>query len=311
MNRIFYILIAVLILVLAGLLIIRYTNIFQTEKPGALQVSSLPAAKVYLTDRQIGSTPFMDDKITPGEYTLKIVPEGNLKEKTWQGKIKITSETMTAITVQFLENGQTEAEILSLEPIEEDKPQLLIMTTPDEAKINLNGENKGNTPLIIKDLTKGDINIVASKTGYNSKTVSAKTENKYRLSVTLELSSKSIGEKKTTENKKSADIVPKITVKVKETPTGWLRVREEPSIDATEAAKINTGETFPFLVEEGDWTKIEYEKGKNGWVSSQYVDKIGAITGSPTPTKSESEPTPLLSPVLKTTPTGIAPSLTP
>lgn len=54
----------------------------------------------------------------------------------------------------------------------------------------------------------------------------------------------------------------------------WLRVREEPSgfVD-NEVAKVRVGTFFSF-VERSDnnqWVKIEYQKGKEGWVSGAYV----------------------------------------
>lgn len=293
MNKIIYILIGLLFLALAGFFVFKYTGIFQKEKPGALQVSSLPKAKIYLADKQIGNTPFMDDKLKPGEYTLKIVPEENPKAVEWLGKVKITSETMTAVTVQFMENGQKEVEILSLEPIEENSPQLLVITTPDMAKISLNGEEKGTSPLIMKDLQEGEQTISVSKSEYNPKSLKAKTVNKYRLTVNLELS-KSLEASGTISNgdKSNTKVPTKEMITVKDTPTGWLRVRVEPSLDASEAAKVNPGEEFPFLEEKEGWTKIEYEKGKTGWVSSQYVEKKGSVSGTNTPTPVKVSPTP-------------------
>ena len=49
----------------------------------------------------------------------------------------------------------------------------------------------------------------------------------------------------------------------------------EPSASATEAAKVNPGEMFPYLNEEkSGWYKIEYEEGKEGWVSGVYVELV-------------------------------------
>jgi len=63
-------------------------------------------------------------------------------------------------------------------------------------------------------------------------------------------------------------------VLIKETPTGWLRVRMEPSTTATEAAKVNPGEKYPLLEEKGGWYKIRYSGDKEGWISAQYATKF-------------------------------------
>ena len=58
------------------------------------------------------------------------------------------------------------------------------------------------------------------------------------------------------------------------TPTGWLRVRFEPSLEASEAAKVDTGKTFAYFEEQSGWYQIEYEKGKKGWISAQYANPV-------------------------------------
>ena len=77
--------------------------------------------------------------------------------------------------------------------------------------------------------------------------------------------------KEATESAKEKE---KITIKIKETGTGFLRVREEPSISASEAAQVKPGEEFDVLEEKNSWYKIEYEENKEGWVSGEYAEKI-------------------------------------
>ena len=65
----------------------------------------------------------------------------------------------------------------------------------------------------------------------------------------------------------------KSSILIKDTPTGFLRVREEPAITASEEARVKPGDQFDLLEENSGWFKIEYEKGKQGWVYSQYAEK--------------------------------------
>jgi len=60
---------------------------------------------------------------------------------------------------------------------------------------------------------------------------------------------------------------------VKQTPTGWLRVRDLPSLNGVEVARVNVGSKYEVLEEKEDWTKIKITDSSAGWVSSEYVDK--------------------------------------
>ncbi len=50
-------------------------------------------------------------------------------------------------------------------------------------------------------------------------------------------------------------------------------MRKEPSTSAQELAKVNPGEEYPLLEEKSGWYKIEYEIGKEGWISATYAQK--------------------------------------
>jgi len=65
----------------------------------------------------------------------------------------------------------------------------------------------------------------------------------------------------------------KTIITIQDTPTGFLRVREEPSIEASEEAQVKPGDTFGLLDEKDGWYKINYEGKKEGWVYGQYAKK--------------------------------------
>lgn len=58
---------------------------------------------------------------------------------------------------------------------------------------------------------------------------------------------------------------------IKETGTGWLRVRDLPSLNGKELAKVNVGESYTVLEEQTGWTKIKVSDTIQGWVSADYV----------------------------------------
>ena len=60
---------------------------------------------------------------------------------------------------------------------------------------------------------------------------------------------------------------------IKETETGWLRVREGPGTIYPEIAKIYPGESYPLLEEIEEWCKIELEDKQEAWISIEYILK--------------------------------------
>lgn len=63
------------------------------------------------------------------------------------------------------------------------------------------------------------------------------------------------------------------TIVITDTPTGFLRVRDQASASGAELAQVKPGDTFAVLAEENGWVQIEYLAGKKGWVSAQYTKK--------------------------------------
>jgi len=68
------------------------------------------------------------------------------------------------------------------------------------------------------------------------------------------------------------------TIIVKETPTGWLNVRQGSSSAYSIITKVNTGESYELLEEGDEWIKIKLSEDESedreGWVFSEYVEKV-------------------------------------
>lgn len=288
------IIVIVLALVLVGLII--KSKFFGRQGPGALQISTTPTATVFLDGTQAGITPYFDDKIKAGEHTVKLVPESTEENLTsWEGKVNLLPGILTSIKRTFAVNeAESSSEMITLEKAgRKDQSSLAVISIPDQAVVKLNGEPKGFTPLSLEDLAPADYQITISSSGYEEKTVSAHTIGGYKLIVNVKLAQTMEGieeatpsgateeETETTPTPKAQATPPaKPYVKVKDTPTGFLRVRMGPSTSATETAQIKPGEMYPYLDEEkldtsgGKWLKIEYKKDEEGWVSGVYVDLV-------------------------------------
>ncbi|SEM31863.1 N-acetylmuramoyl-L-alanine amidase [Mesobacillus persicus] len=55
-----------------------------------------------------------------------------------------------------------------------------------------------------------------------------------------------------------------------------LNVREGPGLSYSIMSKVNKGERFPIVKEEGDWIKIGLSAGRQGWVANWYTTKDSA-----------------------------------
>jgi len=296
------IIVGVLVLVLVGLIV--KSRFFNKQGPGALQISTTPRATVFVDANQVGVTPFFNDNIQSGEHTIKLVPETTVDGlSSWETKVDLLPGILTVINRDF---GATEAlssgEILSLEKTgRRDKSSIAVISVPDQGVVKIEGEPKGFTPLTIEDLAPGDYQIVISATGYEERIVSASTIGGYKLIINVQLAQQIEGIEEATESaeteeeeegaeeeeeeeteptvtptpKAKVTPPPKPYVEIKDTPTGFLRVRADSSTDSDELAKLDPGDMYPYLEEEDNgWYKIEYEDGEEGWISGVYANLV-------------------------------------
>ena len=251
----------------------------------------------------------MNGKLQVGEHTVKLVPEvTNDSLAPWEGKVILNPNVLTVVNRNLSSAAQTSSgEVIWLEKIpSKDKSSITVISSPDQAVVRIDGEPKGFSPITIDELNPGSYQVVVASTGYEERTVSAKTVAGFKLIINVQLAKKIEGVEEATPSGEKAETTPAQTtpalttkttptpkispqptitpppkpyIKIKETPTGWLRVRMEPGTSATEAAKVKPGEMFPYLGEEktvggAKWYKIEYEKDKEGWVIGAYVELV-------------------------------------
>lgn len=245
--------------------------------PASLKITTNPASTIFLDGAHLGKTPY-EDKIKAGEYTLKLVPESTGKAASWETKIKLNSGVLTYVNRDLGPQELTSAgEILTLEKIAGQSAEMAILSTPDAATVLLDNVNKGTTPLILQNLTFGDHDLEISQTGFTSRNLRIKTTAGYKLvasfQLALEASSASSSPVPVATSSSSGKLQ-KPYVKILDTPTGFLRVRMEPSIGATEAAQVKPGETYSLLDEESGWYQIKYQATSSGWISGQYAEKF-------------------------------------
>lgn len=241
---------------------------------GALQVTSQPKSRVYVNGKFIGVTPLckceLKEMLPSGEYRIRLVPEDS-QFAEFENKITITPKVLTVVDRTFNKDGIASGSIISLTKLQDKNAiELEIISFPTSAKIFLDNNATGFTPIRLSDLTESDHEIKLTRDGYQDKTVRIRTVKGFRLETLVFLG---IGSSLTNEGEEPSPKLEISQILILQTPTGFLRVRESASIGSREIARVNPGEKYDLLQEGGGWFKIKLINGKEGWVSAQYAQK--------------------------------------
>lgn len=245
-------------------------------KKAAIEITTTPTAKVFLDGKEVGTTPFESESIKPGDVDLKLVPEDS-SFTVWEKRLTINPNTRVVVEKQFDSDLDKEkSRILYLEKTnEKTKAGLTLVSIPDGVSVTIDGQMKGFAPVKLDDIGAGDRKIVISHPSYKSEEVLTRAMEGYRLVVEIKLAKEDQVEAEA-DDQEEVGQEPQVGgeyIVVSDTPTGWLRVRMEPSTSASEAAKVNPGDRFLLLDEKSGWYQIEYEEGSEGWISGTYAEK--------------------------------------
>lgn len=231
-----------------------------TNKPAALQITSIPEASVFLDGKHLGKTPYSSDQLKAGEHTLKL----SASEASYLERVTLNSGTLTVVNRELTNNFLAQSgEVLSLEPSGQG---LFISSSPDQASVTLDGRLIGTSPLLLEDIKEGEHKLLITKGGYQDREIALKTSSKYQLVASITLAN-------ITAKQPPASPMPVVKVQVTSTPAGFLRVRKEPSLTSTEIGRVKTGDQLEVIQDLKEWLQVKFE-GKIGWISSTYTKKI-------------------------------------
>jgi hypothetical protein len=279
------ILLLVLLVLFGVFVLVKYFLLNQQNVYGQLKVISSPTASVFINNLAIGKTPFGPEKYKVGEYIIKLIPEGMATDTaSWQGKIKVYKNALTYVNRELGSSDITSAgEVFTTTKMESppksaDYGEISVDTEPNGAIVYLDNDEKGVASLIMSDVLKGDHELSVFMPGFFRRTQKINVDGGYRVNASFKLAidqsqkvtpTPATGQQVATGSASTS----KTYIVVKDTPTGWLRVRDNPSISASESAKVNPKDKFELLDTSDGWYKISYVEGKFGWVSAEYVTK--------------------------------------
>jgi len=266
-----------IVLIVAGLILGIVFFVVGSFKPksAGIIIETTPAANIFIDGEQIGRTPY-DGTRKPGEITIKLIPESfEAPLSPFETKVTLVAGIKTVVKREFGESDETSSgEIISFEKIGGKEASLAVVSIPDAAQVSIDGSIRGFAPYKTSSIIPGEHQIIVYAPGFSEKSFSIGTVEGYKLTVVVKL--KPNGEEVLADEDEGVEEPKQEEVEILSTPTGFLRVRSEPSTAGEEVGQVEPGERYPYLDKDEDtgWFKIEYEDGEEGWVSNQYAKKV-------------------------------------
>lgn len=224
----------------------------------SLQITSDPQSKVLINGTEFGQTPFFSDQLSAGQtYLVKIQSNSG----SYTQELKLLPNTLSIINRQLsLEDQKSQGETVSLT---KGSSGLKVLSFPDSAHVFIDGKFKGIAPLNIDNLQLGDHRVSIRKEGFIERSVRVHTQADYSVVVQTQLA---------IEDKPAQKALLKVLIK--DSPTGFLRVRSGPDINSEEITRVNPGQEFEVLDSSSNFVQIKIDELTNGWVSSEYVQNL-------------------------------------
>lgn len=274
LKTVFIVLISLLILSGTAYLVL----IFMSPKQAGIQVRTDPPSSVYINGAMVGKTPYKGTR-DAGEITVKVVPDATDKKLlSFETKITLVSGMVTVVTREF---GETEemssGDVLSFDKLHSKETSLVVVTTPDNAQVSVDGVPRGFAPYKSSVISPSVHQVTIKAPGYADRVMTVNIESGYRLTVFAKLSK--AGQANLSPTPGPEATVLKKYVEILSTPTGFLRVRTEPGSAGEEIAEVKPGSKYVLLETDQatGWFKIQYEdpkpglpKGISGWISNKY-----------------------------------------
>lgn len=238
------------------------SSLFDFKQVGGIRIEANKESKVFLNNQEIGKTPLQLEDLEPDEYLIKLENEIS----SWQGYVKVVEGTLVVVNRDLgISKAKSSGEIINLEL----GSGVTVISTPNEAEVVVDGKFVGKTPIEISDLTKGEHIFIISHLNFLKRSIKVVLTEGYHLNLGVDLA---ISETDFT-NIPTNPIQASIRGVVKQTPVGFLRLREKASLNSKEIGKINSGDEVIILEELSSWMKVKLKDDKEGFVSASYITK--------------------------------------
>lgn len=259
---------------------------YEKDKSGnVLRVVSEPSgATVYIDNVEQGKTPFSSDKLSQGDYTLRIDAPGyesqesriniskgyilNLKAKLFPYPVPTTVRLLKDST-NFYDISSPDTNLTS--DTQTWTKAIIYWNTTRGINLEDVGANKDKLFDFFIDY-KGNLfddagNQITNKEDYTKFKDAKRGAYLGRTSDPEGLTPEA---KETFLNLNAAGIGGKVG-KILETGTGWLRVRDAANLNGIELTRVDVGKEYTVIEETTGWVKIKASDTIEGWVSADYI----------------------------------------
>ncbi|MEK7513871.1 MAG: PEGA domain-containing protein [Patescibacteria group bacterium] len=248
-------------------LILSGCSLLPGGKKGALSVTTTPKATIFLDGEHLGSTPYFNEKLKAGEYVLKIVPESTGQALTpWEGRVNLSPNILTVVNRELgLTQDESSGEILSFEPLADKKAiSISVVSTPDGAVIDLDGEPRGYAPISVDNVSEGEHIITISSPGFVEKTVKAKTVKGHKLIVSVQLARESAAVEPEPETKEATpSATPKVSPKISPAPSGSPKITASPKPTPKASPTGDIARPYVQITKDPGWARVRTGAGTN------------------------------------------------
>ncbi len=246
------------------------SQLFGYQEKSGLKITSTPEATVYINGKEVGKTPYQDENLQVAEYNVELQADS----ASWQSEVSLSNGTMAVINRELAPSAASSSgEILTLNP----GRGVVVVSTPSGAGVEIDGQPAGKTPLSVSSLSSGEHTFILSHDGFLKRSIRASIPDGLALNIAVDLA---VSELDLGVLPTPAVQVP-VKLVVKQTSTGFLRLRDQPSTAGKELAQISSGEVLTEEEELSGWVKVQTDeqsspsgKGVEGYVSAAYVSKL-------------------------------------
>lgn len=251
----------------AILILIRFgtaplEKILGIEHYSGIKIETNLPSDAVLDNVPIGKTPIQKENLSPGEHLLKL----SSGTAFWQGYVKLYSGTLAIVNRELASSeASSSGEIITLGPGQ----GVTISSNPSSSDVEIDGKSVGSTPIAISNITAGEHQFNISHANYLKRSIRSIVTPGYNLSLSVDLA---ISEADLTQIS-SEPVKESVTLVVLQTPTGFLRVRDQASVSGSEIEQVKPGDKLILLEELPNWDRVRLPDGKEGYVSSSYIQK--------------------------------------
>lgn len=239
------------------------TGMLGISQRAGLKITTLPEATVFINDQEVGKTPFSNENLSAQQYKVRLSSDSG----SWEGLVQLFGGTVAIINREIAPSiASSSGEILMLSQGQ----GVVVASTPNGSEVEIDGKSYGITPLTVSNLEPGEHTFLVSHNGYLKRNIKATLPANLLLRIDIDLAiNDNLVEQKIT----APATLNTVSLLVKQTPTGFLRVRSKPSTQSSEVGRVSAGERLTLVEELSGWMKVKLASGVEGYIASNYVQK--------------------------------------